>query len=83
MTPAQVVLGDGMAPMHVVPDPAMRVMLAKQMRPPPETAETVRIVHPAEGRAEIMAPGKSGGPLAGLVWMTVMPVSSTSDGVNQ
>ena len=33
-------------------------MLIKQMRTALEAAKAVRIIHPAEGRAEVVAPGK-------------------------
>ena len=56
--PAQIIRGDGMAPMHGVPAQPVRIMLIKQMRPPLEATETVRVVHPAERRAEVIAAGK-------------------------
>ena len=44
-----------MAPMHVVPDPAMRIVLVKEMRAAAEATEAVGIVHPAERGAEMIA----------------------------
>ncbi|MNW00163.1 hypothetical protein D3C71_1956170 [compost metagenome] len=49
-----------MAPMHRVPVKPMRIMLVEKMRASLETSKAIGVVHPAEGRSEMITSGKFG-----------------------